>query len=68
MTNRRTVLKTILAAPAAASVAIGQPELKIRHVDIVHHSHTDVGYTDMPSVTRDMQARFLDAALDRCLA
>ncbi len=38
----------------------------VRRVDIIHHSHTDVGFTDLPSVTRDLQKRYLDAALDAC--
>ena len=36
-------------------------------MDIIHHTHTDFGYTDMPSVCRDLQVRFLDAALQTCL-
>ena len=40
---------------------------RIRRVDIFHHSHTDFGYTDLPSVCREMQVRFLDAALEACL-
>ena len=58
--NRRDFLLT-LAAPLAAQ----QP--RIRRVDLIHHSHTDIGYTELPSVCREMQVRFLDAALDACL-
>jgi hypothetical protein len=35
-------------------------------VDIVHHTHTDIGYTELPSVIRDLQMRYLDAAIDCC--
>ncbi len=49
------------AAPLAAQTG------KIRHIDIIHHSHTDVGFTDLPSVTRELQVRFLDSALEACL-
>ena len=49
------------AAPLAAQTG------KIRHIDLIHHSHTDVGYTDLPSVTRELQVRFLDAAIEACL-
>ncbi len=61
--NRREFLLSASATALAAEVPS-----KVRHVDIYHHSHTDIGYTDLPSVTRDMQVRFLDAALDACLA
>ncbi len=53
---------------ASASALAAEAPLKVRQVDIYHHSHTDVGFTDLPSVCRDMQVRFLDAALDACLA
>ncbi len=61
MLTRRDALKTFSLAALAPSPSA------IEHIDIYHHSHTDVGYTDIPSVTRDLQVRFLDAALDACL-
>ncbi|HEX8984090.1 MAG TPA: hypothetical protein VF767_01610, partial [Bryobacteraceae bacterium] len=39
----------------------------IEQIDILATSHTDVGFTDQPSVTRELQKRFLDIALDACL-
>ncbi len=66
MTSRRDVLKGFAVAPGAARLSLQAPE-RIRHVDIIHHSHTDVGYTDLPSITRDSQVRYLSAALDACL-
>lgn len=64
MLTRRDALKSMaFAAAAAPPQGLG----KIRHIDIIHHSHTDVGYTDIPSVTRELQVRFLDAALEACL-
>lgn len=65
--DRRQFLALAPAALSAAQTPAAQPAV-IKQVDIIHHSHTDVGYTDLPSVTRDMQKRYLDAALDRCLA
>jgi hypothetical protein len=59
--------REFLLSTSAAALAAEAP-LKVRQVDIYHHSHTDVGFTDLPSVCRDMQVRFLDAALDACLA
>ena len=40
----------------------------IRHIDLVHLSHTDVGFTDHPIVCRELQRRYLDIAIDAVLA
>lgn len=40
---------------------------KIQRVDIVHMSHTDVGFTDHPAVCREQQMRYLDIAIDGVL-
>ncbi|MBL8236524.1 MAG: hypothetical protein JNM66_03845 [Bryobacterales bacterium] len=68
-TTRRAALGGLAAAALAGGAQTQEmPVLRyIRHVDIIHHSHTDIGYTDLPSVTRDLQVRFLDAAIDCCL-
>lgn len=65
--TRRDVMKTLAASAALPASAAQTDGLKIRHVDIIHHTHTDFGYTDMPSVVRDLQVRYLDAALQTCL-
>ncbi len=62
MLNRRQFL---IEVPALARVALGQAE-RIRQIDIIHHTHTDVGYTSAPSVVRDQQKRYIDAAIDLC--
>lgn len=64
--NRR---EFVLQAPAAALVSGADEKKKprIRRVDLIHHTHTDVGYTDLPSVCRAMQKRFIDCGLDLCL-
>ncbi len=46
--------------------AAEQPEF-IQRVDIVHTTHTDIGFTDHPAVTREQQIRFLDIAIDAVL-
>jgi Glycosyl hydrolases family 38 N-terminal domain len=48
----------LLALPAAAA---------IEQIDVITTSHTDVGFTDQPSITRELQKRYLDIALDACL-
>lgn len=68
MIDRRRFL---LSLPASLALYADDPrpeQLRIKRVDIIHHSHTDVGYTDLPSVTRDMQVRYLDAAIDAARA
>ena len=40
----------------------------IRHIDLVHLSHTDVGFTDHPIICRELQRRYLDIAIDSVLA
>ncbi len=40
----------------------------VRQVDIVHMTHTDVGFTDHPLVCREQQVRYLDIAIDAVLA
>lgn len=57
----RLLLALIATACAAGDAA---DTGRIRHIDLVHFSHTDYGYTDHPAVCRDMQRRYLDIALD----
>ena len=40
----------------------------IRRIDIVHMTHTDIGFTDHPIVCRRQQMRYLDIAIDTVLA
>jgi hypothetical protein len=56
-----------LASAAAPALAQAAPATKIRRIDIFHHSHNDIGYTDLPSLCMELQVRFLDAAIDACL-
>ena len=53
---------------AAEQVVEVPPAATVRHVDLVHFSHTDYGYSDHPAVCREMQRRYLDIALDAALA
>lgn len=67
MLNRRQFLFEGPLIAGVVAKATGQSGLRIRQVDIIHHTHTDVGYTDTPSVVRGKQKRYLDAAIDLCL-
>jgi hypothetical protein len=40
----------------------------IKRIDIVHMTHTDIGFTDHPLVCRRQQMRYLDIAIDAVLA
>ena len=73
MLSRRQFLTGSPAGAALVQAAAGlqsqsQAGLSIRHVDIVHHTHTDVGYTALPAVVRELQKRYLDVAVDACHA
>jgi hypothetical protein len=65
----RLVVWSVLAA--IAPPALGEnpkaPEF-VRRIDIVHMTHTDVGFTDHPLVCRRQQMRYLDIAIDAVLA
>lgn len=39
----------------------------IKEIELVHFSHTDVGFTDHPDVCRELYRRYLDIALDTAL-
>src|ERR1051325_9215943 len=65
--NRRQFLTGIAAVPGLGRAA-AQSGSKIRSIDIVHHTHLDVGYTALPAVVRDDQVRYIDAAIDCCHA
>lgn len=47
--NRRQFLLGAPVVGATTGSAGARSDLKIRRVDIVHHTHTDVGYTDFAS-------------------
>jgi hypothetical protein len=51
----------------AQAQAPSTPKL-IERIDIVHMTHTDIGFTDHPLVCREQQKRYLDIAIDAVLA
>jgi hypothetical protein len=66
MLDRRQFLTFLPASFALSAAQAPAGPAHIRRIDVIHHSHTDVGYTDLPSVTRDLQKRYLDSAIDAC--
>lgn len=60
-------LAALVVAAAHASAAEESLPAKVRHVDLVHFSHTDYGFTDHPAVCRQLQKRYLDIAIDGVL-
>jgi len=51
----------------SGAVSAGQAGPAVREINIVHFSHTDVGFTDSPSVCRELYRRYLDIAVDTIL-
>ncbi len=65
----QTITRIIVAALAVTFTALdASAETAIKRIYIIHFSHTDVGFTDMPGVCREMQCRYLDIAIDGVLA
>ena len=65
---RNVLLFTLLTFPAFAFAQDAELPRFIQRVDFIHHSHTDIGYTDHPMVTRQRQTQYLDIAIDAVLA
>ena len=42
--------------------------MKIQHLDLVHFCHSDYGFTDHPTVCRELHRRYIDIAVDAVLA
>jgi len=57
------LLFVVAMVAGAETEAIPKPSV-IREINLVHFSHTDVGFTDSPSVCRELYRRYLDIALD----
>ncbi len=60
------VLLGLLLALTTASA--GEKPAPIKQLYLVHFSHTDFGFTDLQSVCRELQVRYLDVAVDAVLA
>ena len=56
-----------IAATATLAQDPKMPEF-VQRIDMVHMSHTDVGFTDHPLACRRQQMRYLDIAIDAVLA
>ena len=59
------ILTLALAALPAARAGAAPP---VERIYIAHFSHTDFGFTDLQSVCRELQRRYLDIAVDAVLA
>jgi hypothetical protein len=55
-------------APAPPAPAPQADDLRIRRIDLIHLTHTDIGFTDHPAICRELHRRYLDVALDAILA
>ena len=59
------VVAALFAGPRADAAP---PDPPVERIYIVHFSHTDFGFTDLQSVCRELQRRYLDIAVDAVLA
>jgi Glycosyl hydrolases family 38 N-terminal domain len=67
-TTRSRFFLIAMAALVLAAGASRAEESPIHRIYLIHFSHTDVGFTDMPGTCRELQRRYLDIALDGALA
>jgi hypothetical protein len=65
----KSLLPLFALTALVATAADAPPESKpvIKEINLVHFSHTDVGFTDSPSVCRELYRRYLDIAVDSIL-
>ncbi|MBM3861856.1 MAG: hypothetical protein FJ395_19715 [Verrucomicrobia bacterium] len=61
-------MRTFLLAALLLAMLNASAEPSVKRIYLTHFSHTDIGFTDMPGVCREMQRRYLDIALDAVLA
>ena len=66
--NQLTIWALLTLMVTAVPAQDGKSPEKIRRIDIVHMTHTDIGFTDHPLVCRRQQKRYLDIAVDAVLA
>jgi hypothetical protein len=58
----------LLVAMLVGLTVLPLAHAEIKRIDMFNLSHMDVGFTDHPTVTREMQKKYLDIALDACPA
>lgn len=61
------MILTCVCLRPPASLAQAELASIIKEIDLVHFSHTDVGFTDSPAVCRELYCRYLDIAIDTIL-
>src|SRR5512137_2843566 len=61
-------LPLLIFNPVRAATGEEQAPRFVKQLDIIHFSHTDYGFTDHPTVCRELQRRYLDIALDAALS
>lgn len=62
---RRVILSLAAVTIAVASTALADNDRnRIEEIHLIHHSHTDFGFTDLPSTDIDLHVNFIRQALD----
>ena len=63
------LLIILFGIPAKGQIQTGKDSITgIEYIDIIHCTHTDYGYTDHPVIVEELQAKFLDIAIDAASA
>lgn len=61
-----TVLRLIWGAQAEQTQDCPLAARRRWHIHLLHHTHVDIGYTDLPSCVREQQAEILDQVVELC--
>lgn len=64
VSERRSFDLTLTASAAAVTTTIEVTPQRKWTVDVIHHSHLDIGYTDPQAMVLVQQLGYIDAALD----
>ena len=68
---RKLILMILMAYLVQIPVQAANPEkegLGIKYIDLVHFTHTDIGYTDHPELLQELHRRYIDIAIDAAVA
>lgn len=59
-----TTVLFVIMPPAWSAESDAHSPGFVQEINLVHFSHTDVGFTDSPAVCRELYRRYLDIAID----
>ncbi len=62
------LLKRLIVSILVGFTMLSIARAEVNRIDIIHLAHMDIGFTDHPAVTREMQKEYIDMAIDACAA